>query len=211
MSIMFRTPELLSDITKQSHYDEVDNYHDESIEVQKTEVKLLKTLNRMVEEGVPLSQTQLMRRTGTTSGTVGYYDYIFKDVIDMLCLFYPASPTKTSRNPRFQEAKALMDKHDIHDFETLEKKVIEAIFGPIINGNDELALLADDLCEKGVVNEIFRKKAFEPLDAMFSFLGQRFIHPDFESLDINEMGKKVYEKYLKVQELKAEYDRLKAE
>lgn len=235
MGIMFRTPDILSDITKQSHYDELDNYHDESIEVQKTEVKLLRTLYRMIEEKVPLSQTQLMKRANpkkdkddksvslsqeqlmnrvkATNGTVKYYDYIFKDMVDMLCLFNPA-PKRKSVSPNYQEAKKLLDKNDIHDFDTLQSKAFQEIIALALTagmGNDKYAALVDDLHNSGIVNKTFNEKAVMPTEAAFSFLGQRYIHPDFVSLDINEMKRLVFEKYKKVQELKAEYDRLKAE
>lgn len=213
MGIMFRTPDILSDITKQSHYDEVDNYHDERIEVQKTEVKLLRELYRMVDEGVPLSQTQLMNRANVTSGTVKYYDYIFKDMVDMFCLFYPASKTKR-KNSKFQKAKELLDKHDIRDFDTLSNKAIKEIIDLALTAdinNDKYALLVDGLYKSGIVDETFNDKAYMPTEAAFSFLGQRYIHPDFEGLDINGMEKLVFEKYKRVQELKAECDRMKAE
>lgn len=211
MAIMFRTPDILSDITKQSHYDEQGNYSKEIREVLTTEVKLLKILNRMVKEGVPLSQTKLKNRAGVTPGTVNHYDYIFKDVIDMYCLFYPAAPKRKTQNPKFQEAEMLMNKYNIHDFDALEKGAIKNMILNIALKNDKLAILADDLYDKGIVNETFNEKAPMPSEAIFSFMAQRYIHPDFESLDINGMRKKVYEKYQKVQELKAEYNRLKAD
>lgn len=215
MAVMFKTPDILDDITRTTHYNEDNEYQEETLDVPTNEVKLIKELDRMVSEGIPLSQTQLMRRTGLTGGTLRYYDYIFNDMIEMLGLFYPVEGTsKVKESPKYQEAKELLDKHEIHDFDTLQNKVLEEIIAIALTagmGNDKYAAFVDDLYNSGIVNKTFNDKAYTPTEAVCSFLGQRYIHPDFVSLDINEMGKRVYEKYLTVQELKAEYDRLKVE
>lgn len=211
MAVMFRTPDILGDITRTTHYDG-DEYREESLEVPTNEVKLIKELGRMVSEGIPLSQTQLIRRTGLTGGTLEYYDYIFKDTMEMLGLFYPVEETsKVKESSKYKEAKALLEKNDIHDFYTLQNKVSKKIMDIILGSDDSFAFFVDGLYKNGMVSETFHKKALEPSEAVFSFLGQRYIHPDFVSLDINEMGNFVFEKYKRVQELKAEYNRLKAE
>lgn len=215
MAVMFKTPDILDDITRTTHYNEDNEYQEETLDVPTNEVKLIKELDRMVSGGIPLSQTQLMRRTGLTGGTLRHYDYIFNDMIEMLGLFYPVEGTsKVKESPKYQEAKELLDKHEIHDFDTLQNKVLEEIIAIALTagmGNDKYAAFVDDLYNSGIVNKTFNDKAYTPTEAVCSFLGQRYIHPDFVSLDINEMGKRVYEKYLTVQELKVEYDRLKAE
>lgn len=212
MAVMFRTPDILDDITRTTHYNEDNEYQEEALDVPTNEVKLIKELDRMVSEGIPLSQTQLMRRTGLTGGTLRHYEYIFNDMIEMLGLFYPVEETsKVKEGPKYKEAKSLLDKNDIHDFGTLESKVAKKITNLICGVDDNFAVLIDDLYNSGMVNKSFHEKVLDPAQAMFSFMGQRYIHPDFVSLDINEMGKFVFEKYKRVQELKAEYDRLKAE
>lgn len=212
MAVMFRTPDILDDITRMTHYNKEDVYQEETLEVQTNEVKLIKELAKMVDNNIPLSQTQLMRRTGVGEGMLTHYDYIFNDLIEMLGLFYPVEETsKVKDSPKYKEAKALLDKDDIHDFKTLESKVLNGINDLILGPDDNFAVLIDDLYGSGIVNKTFHEKALEPAQAMFSFLGQRYIHPDFSSLDINGMEKLVFEKYKRVQELKAEYNRLKAE
>lgn len=213
MAIIFRTPDILANITKQSHYDEQDNYSEKTIEVQKTEVKLLKTLRRMAKSNgeIPISQTQLAKSTDATNGTIKHYDYIFKDVIDMFSLFFHAAPTRVTKNPKFQEAKALMDKYDIHDFDTLLAKANHFMIWDSMPVQDSFADKVLDLAEKGVVSKEFSDKTIEFLISFMAHVGERGIHKDFTELDINGMDKKVHEKYQKVQELKAEYDRLKAE
>ncbi len=212
MTVMFRTPEILDDITRKTHYNEDDVYQEETLEVQTNEVKLIKELDRMVANNIPLSQTQLMKRTGVGKGMLTHYDYIFNDLIEMLGLFYPVEETsKVKESPKYKEAKILLDKGDIHNFDALEAKVLKGIKDLILGADDKFAVLIDDLYDSGMVNENFHEKALEPAQAMFSFLGQRYIHRDFVSLDINGMEKLVFEKYKRVQELKAEYNRLKAE
>lgn len=212
MAIMFRTPDILGDITRMTHFDETVFRLEEAVEVQTAEAVLVRELDKMVADGIPLSQTQLAKRAGATGSTLKRYDYIFKDVIDMLSLFFPVSkraPKET--NPELKAIAEELQKNNITGFESLERETsmkmrsfIDGIYG-------EYALLVSGLYEKGLVNETFYKKSMEPSEAQFSFTGQRFIHPDFVNLDINQMGEFVYGKYQKVQELQKEYDRLKAE
>lgn len=212
MAVMYNTPNILDKITRHTHYDG-DEYLDDAKEEQTVQVKIIKMLHEMAGN-VPLSKTKLLKQAGVLKGaTYKRYEHILNDTVEMLRLFYPnEGDDRIKESPRYREAKEMLDKDNIHDFAALESRTLEKIYGLAFGSQDYFASYVYDLYHQNkMVSEAFYKKAMVPTEAICSFMGQRYIHPDFAGLDINEMCSFVYEKYLRVQELKAEYDRLIAD
>lgn len=214
MAVMYNTPNILDKITRHTHYDG-DEYLDEAKEVQTVQVKIIKELHRMVKEKIPLSHTKLLKGAGVpmSKNALDRCKRMCGDAVEMLRLFYPdEGDDRIKESPRYREAKEMLDKDNIHDFAALESRTLEKMYGLAFGSQDYFASYVYDLYHQNkMVSEAFYKKAMVPTEAICSFMGQRYIHPDFAGLDINKMFSFVEQKYLRVQKLKAEYDRLKAE
>lgn len=200
MARLYRTPDVLHDLTRFSkQHDEEGNLlsddRDESIEVRNVEYKLLKTLDKMIAENVTLTQTQLMKRANTYGETRRRYDYIFKDLIEMLNKYALGKVPKDE------------DEQSIPNFDTLAEETRNKTKRFIMGTFDELTFIFD----VPEYNHLAEKVAAAS-DAYIAFEAGDFrIHPDFVGLSINEIFDKISDKYETIQKLQKEYEMLKLE
>lgn len=198
MARLYRTPDVLHDLTRFSKlHDENGNLlpevNKESTEVRNVEYKLLKTLDKMIAENADLTQTQLMKRANTYGETRRRYDYIFKDLIEMLNKY------ALGKIPKDEDEKY------IPNFDTLAVETRQKTKRFIMGTFDELTFIFDAPKYSALADKVAAAS-----DAYIAFEAGDFrIHPDFAGLSINEIFDKISDKYETIQKLRKEYEMLK--
>lgn len=199
MARLFRTPNILLEEKRPTHYPDGVNYVDTSKMVDTVEIRLLKALTREIIDGKKPSQTRLMMDAGTTGDSAKRYEYIFRDTVDMINMFQLG----------FTEKPA--DLKNIPNFDTLEAETMTKTYNFLNGIIEEFGVLIFDLHDENKISESLFQKVSRVFDAVFSNSEQNKIHKDFAELTINEMFTLVSDKYRHVQELLKEYNELKSQ
>lgn len=203
MARLYRTPDVLHCITRQSKQHDEEGYllpdnevRETSVEVHNTEYKLLKALDKMLQESdEKITKSKLMKITNTFGKHRYKYDYIFNDLIEMINKYELHTIPKDN------------DEKNIPDYEELKTAIGKKTTAFMLGTFDKLDFLYDMDDHKELL-----KKAEEVMDAYIAFgAGDYHIHPDFIGCTINEIFDLISEKYERIKLLEKIYKELKAE
>ena len=166
------------------------------------ESKLLKELDIMLKNNVPVTKTRLANATGIKGGSYKTYSAIFDDTIDMFRMFVLGTKEKTGELasvPNFdkleEEAASLIQQHASR-IDYLGNLYIEMEkLNPEIDINDKL------------------DKLYDILDAYWGFkYTTSYIHPDFVGANgLDEIDQIIERAYQQNQKLWKRYEQLKME
>ena len=197
MAKIYRTPDLLKRIRMVTK-----TLEDRKTHVPNVEYMLLQTINQMVEaeeskpvsERKALTQTSVINKTGVSNSATKTHKQIFTDLLPLINKYQLEVVPKDA------------DEKNIPSFDTLESDTINKTFRFMDKAHDVYwSKVYDSLDEE------LKAKVDNTCDSLFAYADGRWGHNDFAGKNVNEIFDMICEKYNHVQELKAEYEKLKKE
>ena len=197
MAKIYRTSDLLKRIRMVTK-----TLEDGTTHVPNVEYILLQTINEMVktEESKPVSerkaltQTNVIKRAEVGNSAIKTHKYIFTDLLSLINKY------------QLEVIPKDVDEKNIPSFDTIESDTINKTFRFMDKTHDTYwGTIYDDLDEE------LKAKVANTFDSLFAYADGRWEHTDFSGKNINEIFDMICEKYIHVQELKAEYESLKKE